>query len=140
MLWFAILCLQPTRGQPQLDIISPGPPSGIVLREQPGLLITNCRTHTQKVYVRLDPCNVYRAHYPSAVAQYSWAGARWTEDSLTHAEADVKHMLSQLEKMTVTQGELGGHNRHSKRFLGALLGAAADIGLQTETAKKRYKG
>ncbi|KAK2892564.1 hypothetical protein Q8A67_012552 [Cirrhinus molitorella] len=41
------LCL--TRGLLQPEIVSPGPASGIVLREQPGLLITNCRTHTQKV-------------------------------------------------------------------------------------------
>ncbi|KAK2876640.1 hypothetical protein Q8A67_020736 [Cirrhinus molitorella] len=61
------LCL--TRGLLQPEIVSPGPASGIVLREQPGLLITNCRTHTQKVYVRLDPRDVYRAHYPRAVPQ-----------------------------------------------------------------------
>ena len=127
-LWILLLCLQTIRGQPPPDIITPGPASGIVLREQPGLLITNCRTHTQKVYVRLDPRNVYNAHYPRAVAQYSWAGARWTEDSLRHADADVTHMLKQLEKMTVTQAELGGHNRRPKRFLGALLGAAAAVG------------
>ena len=128
LLWIAIMCLQSTRGQPPADVISPGPDSGIVLRDQPGLLITNCRTHTQKVYVRLDPRNVYLAHYPRAVAQYSWAGARWTETALNHAEADVEHMLNQLEKMTVTQAELGGHNKRSKRFLGALLGAAAAVG------------
>ncbi|KAL1269626.1 hypothetical protein QQF64_031915 [Cirrhinus molitorella] len=52
LLWLFILCLQLTRGQPQPDITSPGPASGIVLRDQPGLLITNCRTHTQKVFVR----------------------------------------------------------------------------------------
>ncbi|KAG1925539.1 hypothetical protein F2P79_025476 [Pimephales promelas] len=68
-----------------------------------------------------------RAHYPSAVAQYSWAGARWTEDSLAHAEADIKHMLYQLEMMTVTQ-ELGVHNRCPKRFLGALLGPTTAVG------------
>ena len=128
LLWITIMCLQTIRGQPPPDVISPGPASGIVLREQPGLLITNCRTHTQKVYVRLDPRNVYRAHYPSAVAQYSWAGARWTETALNHAEADIEHMLNQLEKMTLTQAELSGHNRRSKRFLGALLGAAAAVG------------
>lgn len=128
LLWFTILCLQAIRGQPPPDVISPGPASGIVLREQPGLLITNCRTHTQKVYVRLDPRNVYRAHYPRTVIQYSWAGARWTEDSLSHADADIRHMLNQLEKMTVTQAELSGHNRRPKRFLGALLGAAAAVG------------
>ncbi|XP_016396229.1 uncharacterized protein LOC107730001 [Sinocyclocheilus rhinocerous] len=37
-------------------------------------------------------------------------------------------MLSQLQKMTVTQAELSGHNRRDKRFLGALLGAAAAVG------------
>ena len=128
LLWIAIMCLQSTKSQPPADVISPGPASGIVLRDQPGLLITNCRTHTQKVYVRLDPRNVYLAHYPRAVAQYSWAGARWTETALNHDEADVEHMLNQLEKMTVTQAELGGHNKRSKRFLGALLGAAAAVG------------
>ncbi|XDV14351.1 hypothetical protein PO909_014622 [Leuciscus waleckii] len=77
-------------------------------REQLRLLITDCR-----------------AHYPSSVAQYIWAGAQWTEDFLTHAKADVKHMFSQRKKVTVTRVELGGHNHRSKRFLGALLGAAA---------------
>ncbi|XP_067296106.1 uncharacterized protein [Pseudorasbora parva] len=38
-----LLCLQIIRGQPPPDIITPGPASGIVLREQPGLLITNCK-------------------------------------------------------------------------------------------------
>lgn len=128
LLWLSILCLQLTRGQPQPDIISPGPASGIVLRDQPGLLITNCRTHPQKVYVRLDPRNVYRTHHPQAAAHYSWAGARWTENTLAHAEADIKHMLTQLQKVTVTQAELTRHHQRNKRFLGALLGAAAAVG------------
>ncbi len=128
LLWLSILCLQLTRAQPQPDITSPGPASGIVLRDQPGLLITNCRTHTQKVYVRLDPRNVYRTHHPQAAEHYSWAGARWTENTLAHTEADIKHMLTQLQKMTVTQAELTGHHRRNKRFLGALLGAAAAVG------------
>lgn len=128
LLWLPILCLQLTRGHPQPDIISPGPEAGIALRDQPGLLITNCRTHTQKVYVRLDPRNVYRTHYPQATAHYSWAGARWTENALAHAEADIQHMLTQLQKMTATQAELNGYNRRNKRFLGALLGAAAAVG------------
>ncbi|XDV46524.1 hypothetical protein PO909_014409 [Leuciscus waleckii] len=98
LLWFAMLCCQPTRGQL--------PP-----REQLRLLITDCR-----------------AHYPSTVAQYSWASAQWTEDSLSHAEANVEHMFNQLEKVTVTPAELGGHNHPSKRFLGALLGAVAAVG------------
>ncbi|KAJ8369472.1 hypothetical protein SKAU_G00095000 [Synaphobranchus kaupii] len=41
------------------DIVTPGPPSGIILQEAPGLLLTNCRIYTQKVYVRLDPKDVY---------------------------------------------------------------------------------
>ncbi|RXN02210.1 nuclease HARBI1 [Labeo rohita] len=128
LLWLSLLCLQLTRGQLQPDITSPGPASGIVLRDQAGLLITNCRTHTQKVFVRLDPRKVYLTHYPQATAHYSWRAALWTENALLHAEADTKHMLTQLQKMTVTQSELSGHNRRNKRFLGALLGAAAAVG------------
>ncbi|RXN08064.1 pumilio -like protein [Labeo rohita] len=128
LLWLSLLCLQLTRGQLQPDITSPGPASGIVLRDQAGLLITNCRTHAQKVFVRLDPRKVYRTHYPQATAHYSWRAALWTENALLHAEADTKHMLTQLQKMTVTQAELSGHNRRNKRFLGALLGAAAAVG------------
>ncbi|KAL1279977.1 hypothetical protein QQF64_014577 [Cirrhinus molitorella] len=127
LLLFALsLCL--TRGLLQPETVSPGPASGIVLREQPGLLITNCRTHAQKVYVRLDPRDVYQAHYPRAVPQVSWAGGRWTQTALDHAEADITHMLTQLQKVTVTQADLSGQNRRTKQFLGALLGAAAAVG------------
>ncbi|KAF4103869.1 hypothetical protein G5714_014856 [Onychostoma macrolepis] len=118
LLWLSILCLQLTRGQPQPDITSPGPVSGIVLRDQPALL--NHQLH--------DSQNVNRTHHPQAAAHYSWAGARWTENTLAHAEADIKHMLDQLQKMTVTQAELTRHHRRNKRFLGALLGAAAAVG------------
>ena len=76
LLWIIIMRVQTTKSQPPPDLVSPAPASGIVLREQPGLLITNCRTHTQKVYVRLDPRNVYRAHYPTTAVLYSWAGAK----------------------------------------------------------------
>lgn len=65
--------------------------------------------------------NVYQAHYSHTVSQYSWAGVQW-------AEADVKYMLTQLEKMTLTQAELSGHNHRAKRFLGPLLGATAAVG------------
>ena len=67
-----LLCLQPTRGQPQSDI-SPGPALSIVLREPPGLLF--CRTRTQKVSGPPDPRNAYRTHYPGVTTQYSWVGA-----------------------------------------------------------------
>ncbi|CAB1318231.1 unnamed protein product [Coregonus sp. 'balchen'] len=55
------------------DVLTSGPPTGIVLRDDPGLLITNCRVHRQRVYVRLDAENVYRqrispaAHMSAAV-------------------------------------------------------------------------
>ncbi len=127
MLRFAALCLCVIGAMPQPEVAAPGPASGIVLREQPGLLITNCKTYTQKVYVRLDPRDVYRVH-TLPVAQTSWAGARWTREVLAHAQADVNHMLHQLQKLTVTQADLSGYNRRPKRFLGALLGAAAAVG------------
>ncbi len=128
MLRFAALCLCVIGAMPQPEVAAPGPASGIVLREQPGLLITNCKTYTQKVYVRLDPRDVYRVHYTLPVTHTSWAGARWTREVLAHAQADVNHMLLQLQKLTVTQADLSGYNRRPKRFLGALLGAAAAVG------------
>lgn len=83
------------------DVITNGPPTGIVLRDDPGLLITNCRVHTQRVYVRLDAENVYRQHIPPA-AHLSWAGADWTSQAIKHAQLDTAHMLAQLQKFTVT--------------------------------------
>lgn len=128
LLWLALLLFCLKGGHPLPDIVSPGPASGIVLREQPGLLITNCRTHTQKVYVRLNPRDVYRAHYSSSFPKADWVNEQWTRRTLDHAEADIKHMLSQLQKMTVTQTDLSGQRARPKRFLGALLGAAAAVG------------
>ncbi len=128
MLRFAALCLCVIGVTLQPEVASPGPASGIVLREQPGLFITNCKTYTRKVYVRLDPRDVFRVHYTLSVAQTSWAGARWTREVLPYAQADVNHMLHQLQKMTVTQAELSGYNRHPTRFLGALSWAAAAVG------------
>ncbi len=98
MLRFAALCLCVIGVTPQPEVASPGPASGIVLREQPGLLIMNCKTYTRKVYVRLDPCDVFRAHYTLSATQTTWAVARWTREVLAHAQADVNHMLHQLQK------------------------------------------
>jgi hypothetical protein len=56
------------------DVITNGPPMGIVLHNDPGFLITNCRVHTQKVFVRLDAENMHRQHIPPS-AHLSWAGA-----------------------------------------------------------------
>lgn len=128
MLKIAALCLCILGVMLQPEVASLGPASGIVIREQPGLLITNCKTYTQRVYVRINPRDVVRAHYTPTATQTTWAGSRWTRETLGHAQADVNHMLQQLQKMTVTQAELSGYNRRPKRFLGALLGAAAAVG------------
>ncbi len=80
------------------------------------------------MYVRLDPCDVFRAHYPLSATQTTWAGARCTREVLAHAQTDVNHMLHQLQKMTVTQAELSVYNQSPKLFLGTLLGAAAAVG------------
>lgn len=108
------------------DVITNGPPTRIVLRDDPGLLITNCRVHTQRVYVRLDAENVYRQHIPPA-AHLSWAGADWTSQAIKHAQLDTAHMLAQLQKFTITQSELA-EPRREKRFVGALLSIGAAVG------------
>ncbi|MEQ2310350.1 hypothetical protein AMECASPLE_007974, partial [Ameca splendens] len=46
----------------QTGVIEIGPPTGTVLQDTPGLLITHCRLQTQRVFVRLDPWDVYRKH------------------------------------------------------------------------------
>lgn len=112
----------------QPEIIEQSPSSGIVLKDQPGLLITNCRLHTQKVFVRLNPKEVCRRNFPTTNQQTSWAGRRWERIAVEHAEADITHMLTQLQKFTVTQSELSGSARRSKRFLGGVLTAASLVG------------
>ena len=110
------------------ETLAPGPDSGIVLKEQPGLLITNCRLHTQKVFVRLNPREVYMKNILSTDKLISWAGGQWSREVLSHAEADITHMLEQLQKFTITQSELSSPNKRSKRFIGALLTAASVAG------------
>ncbi|XP_052413554.1 uncharacterized protein LOC127958674 [Carassius gibelio] len=95
LLWFAVPCCQPKIGQ-----LPPRKPLRLLTTDD-------------------------RAHYPSTVTEYSCTRFRWKKDSLTHTEADVKHMFSQHEKVTVTQMELSGHHHRSKQFPGALLRAAA---------------
>ncbi|CAB1345139.1 unnamed protein product, partial [Coregonus sp. 'balchen'] len=89
-LWMILIKTKPA------DILTSGPPTGIVLRDDPGLLITNCRVHTQRVYVRLDAENMYRQHI-SPAAHMSWAGADWTTQAVKHAQLDTAHMLAQLQ-------------------------------------------
>ncbi|CAB1347173.1 unnamed protein product [Coregonus sp. 'balchen'] len=106
------------------DVHTSGPPTGIVLRDDPGLLITNCRVHTQRVYVHLDAENVYRQHI-SPAAHMSWAGADWTTQAVKHAQLDTAHMLAQLQKFTSL--ELA-EPRREKQFLWALLSIGAAVG------------
>ncbi|XP_034038218.1 uncharacterized protein LOC117520992 [Thalassophryne amazonica] len=130
MTWFMTLLLfSTTVANSSPDVVEFGPESGIVLKDQPGLLITNCRLHTQRVFVRLDPTEVYRANFASSTVNLvSWAGSRWTKSVLKHAEADIVNTLCQMEKFTVTQAELSGLNKREKRFIGGLLKAASAVG------------
>ncbi|CAB1320209.1 unnamed protein product [Coregonus sp. 'balchen'] len=84
------------------DVLTSGPPTGIILCDDPGLLITNCRVHMQRVYIRLDAENVFRQPI-SPAAHMSWAGDDWTTQAVKHAQLDTAHMLAQLQKFTVTQ-------------------------------------
>ena len=113
------------------ETVTLGPNSGIVLREIAGLLITNCQTYTQRVYVKLDPLDVYRKFIDSKAGWkhgLGYAAARWASDSVSHARSDITHILQQLEKFTITQSELEGHSRREKRFITTLLSAAAAMG------------
>lgn len=109
-----------------LEVVEPGPPTGIVLQDAPGLLLTNCRTYTQRVYVRLDPHDVFRKHI-NMNSRVSYHGRQWAGDTVWHAQLDTIHMLRQLRKATVTQEEMTGLSR-PKRFLGGLIAAASAVG------------
>lgn len=129
MIWLITLVILGGIAVPtQPDIVEPGPTSGIVLTEQPGLLITNCRLHTQKVFIRFHPLTMCKKHTSSTAQMTSWAGIRWNTEVIAHAEADITHMLTQLQKFTITQSELSGIHRREKRFIGALLTAASALG------------
>ncbi|XP_013888616.1 uncharacterized protein LOC106535995 [Austrofundulus limnaeus] len=110
------------------DMVEPGPLSGVVLREQPGLLITNCRLYAQKVYVRFNPLNLCHQQASSSMKLASWAGNSWNHQAVQHAEADITHMLEQLQKFTISRSELSGTGKREKRFIGGILTAASAIG------------
>lgn len=127
LLWvFGILLHLPTT-LPS-EVIEPGPPTGIVLQESPGLLITHCRLYTQRIYVRLDPWDVYRKHIrlPPQLTEGRLSGIQ-THDTIEHAKQATVHVLEQLDKFMVTEKDLST-NKRPKRFLGALLAAAAGVG------------
>lgn len=121
-----LLALQGTRAK---DVVEPGPPTGIALQDAPGLLLTNCQLYTQRVYVRLDPWDVYRNHMN--VSKKLSSDGRFqrtqTENIVEHARLATVHVLDQLQKFILTEEDLSGTKRE-KRFLGGLFTAVSAIG------------
>ena len=128
------------------QIVAPGPQAGIVLKERPGLLITNCAIHTQRVFLRIDPRAIYQRLYraPSTEdREMSFSATQWTEQALSMAESAISHQLANLGKFVDTQSELavppaqGSRARRSlasrprprqRRFIASLLLAASALG------------
>lgn len=110
------------------EMTIPGPPTGIILQETLGLLITHCDLYTQRFYVRLDPWDVYRKHIrlPPKLTEGRLSGAQ-THNTIEQAKQRTIHVLEQLEKFLTTERALNDEKR-PKRFLGALLVAATGIG------------
>eukprot|EP00064_Thunnus_orientalis_P026106 superscaffoldBa00015339_g26579 len=94
------------------DVVNLGPPTGIVLQEIPGLLITRCGLYTQRIYVRLDPWDVYRKHIrlPPRLTEGRLSGTQ-THDTVEHAKQTTIHMLEQLQKFLVTEKDLSSGKR-----------------------------
>lgn len=111
-----------------IHVVEPGPPTGIVLQNTPGLLITYCSLYSQRVYVRLEPWDVYHKHIrlPPRLTKGRPSGAQ-THDTVEHAKQTTVHILEQLQKFLVTKEDLSG-NKRPKRFLGGLIAAASAIG------------
>ncbi|ROL46747.1 hypothetical protein DPX16_12640 [Anabarilius grahami] len=88
---------------------------------------------TGQVCVRLDSCDVLRTYYALNTPQTTWAGTNWTREALSHAVAEVTHMLRQLQKMTVTQAELsGGQVSPIQAHLAHSLGSAIPLYIDPE--------
>ena len=91
MIWlFILLTLSPITTT-VLEIVEPDPSSGIVLKKQPGLLITNYDLHACK------------KNFPNAKDKLSWVGRFCNNNTINHAKADTSHML---QKFTITQVEI----------------------------------
>ena len=56
----------------------------------------------------------------------SWAGTRWKIEVVIQAE--VTHILQQLQNFTIILAELSGANKREKRFIGGHLTAVSAIG------------
>lgn len=126
-LWILGLLLRLPVSQ-TIELFEPGPPTGIVLQNTPGLLITRCSLYTQRVYVRLDPWDVYRKHIrlPPLLTEGRLSGIQ-NQDTIEQAKQTTVNILEQLQKFLVTEEDLSG-NKRPKRFLGGLIAAASAIG------------
>lgn len=126
--WILGIFLSPQVAVPT-DVVDLGPPTGIILHDIPGLLITRCSIYTQRIYVQLDPWDVYRKHIrlPPRLTEGRLSGTQ-THDTVEHAKQTMIHILEQLQKFLVTEEDLSGGKR-PKRFLGGLFTAVSAIGL-----------
>ncbi len=99
---------------PPPEVASLGPASGIVLCEQ--RVIDNKLQNP--VGPVLIPAMLSELTTPSQPPKPFGPEPIGLEKVLTHAQADVNHMLHQFQKMTVTQAELSGFIRRPKLFFG----------------------
>ncbi|MEQ2178872.1 hypothetical protein GOODEAATRI_018750, partial [Goodea atripinnis] len=116
---------------PNLHTIRELVASGLSAETSPlvtGLLITHCRLHTQRVFVRLDPWDVYCKHIrlPRLMAE-GRPQVTQTHDTIDHAKQTTIYILKQLQKFIVTEEDLSGSKR-LKRFLVGLIASAAALG------------
>ncbi len=114
-----------------MEVVESGPLTGIVLQGSSGLLITClitcCGFYTQRVYVRLDPWNVYRNHIrlPPRLTEGRLSCIQ-THNKVKRAKQTTVHILEQLQKFLVTEKDLSG-KKQPKQFLGGLLAEASAI-------------
>ena len=103
-----------TMAQPQ---ISEAPSGGVALQDQSGLLLTNVRVITQKMYFRADPLELYRRHARNVLAvgqKLEPESQVWVEDIVSHATSDRTHILGQMLNFAITREDLTGYAVHSR--------------------------
>lgn len=109
-----IVSLQSTQS---IEVVEHGPPTGITLQETPRLLITHRHLYTQRIYICLDPWDVYCKHIwsPPQLTEGRLSGTQ-TQDIVEHAKLTTVHILEQLQKFLVTEDL--SRNKWPKWFLG----------------------
>lgn len=95
LLWILVILLTLQSSQSG-EVVEPGPPAGIALQESPGLLLSNCRIHTQQIYVRLDPWDAYCKHLKLPPQSADGRPNTQTQNRTDHAKVTTIHMLDQL--------------------------------------------